>query len=72
VANNLYQNHSQNFGHLYNQLITGHEILNAPQGGVTVTTYEDGTRVYVNTTPRDFVTATGVTIRARSYVVRRR
>jgi hypothetical protein len=69
VANNLYQNHRTNFGHLYNQFITGHEIL--CMTGITVTIYEDGTRVYVNTTLGDFTADTGVTIPARRYVVRR-
>jgi hypothetical protein len=70
VANTLYQNHAQNFGHLYNQFITDHEILNAPMGGVTVTVFEDGTRVYVNTTPSEF-TAGGIVIAPRSYMVER-
>ena len=51
VANNLYQSHQANFGHLYNQLITDHQIL---ADGVSVTVYEDGTRVYVNTSLADF------------------
>jgi hypothetical protein len=69
VANRLYQNHAQNFGHLYNQRITDHQILNR-YGGVTVTVYEDGTRVYVNTTLSDFTTETGEVIPARYYLVR--
>ena len=68
IANDFYQRHAEDFGHLYNQLITGHEIL-AP--GVTVTEYEDGTRVYVNTSMADFVTPGGVEVDARRYVVRR-
>ncbi|MCL2199033.1 MAG: DUF5696 domain-containing protein [Defluviitaleaceae bacterium] len=69
VANDLYQSHVANFGHLYNQLITDHQILN--RDGVTVTVYEDGTRVYVNTMMVDFVTDAGVAVGARSYEVRR-
>ncbi|MCL2224568.1 MAG: DUF5696 domain-containing protein [Defluviitaleaceae bacterium] len=69
VANQLHANHAQNFGHLYNQLIVDHQIFNAPQGGITVTVYEDGTRVYVNTTMSDFATPTGINLRARSYEV---
>ena len=68
VANNLYANHSANFGHLYNQLIINHEILNAPVGGVTVTTFEDGTEVYVNSTQNDFESGR-ISIGAMSYVV---
>jgi len=63
VANDLYIRHVANFGHLYNQFIVDHQVLS--RDGVTVTVYEDGTRVYVNTTMNDFVTDTGVTIPAR-------
>jgi hypothetical protein len=52
VANELYQRHAADFGHLYNQLIIDHQIL--CRTGVTVTVYEDGTRVYVNTSMADF------------------
>ncbi|MCL2499162.1 MAG: DUF5696 domain-containing protein [Defluviitaleaceae bacterium] len=52
VADELYQRHAADFGHLYNQLIIDHQIL--CRTGVTVTVYEDGTRVYVNTTMADF------------------
>ncbi|MDR0495444.1 MAG: DUF5696 domain-containing protein [Treponema sp.] len=44
-ANALYKQFSRDFGHLYNQAITEHEILS---GKVTLTGYEDGTRVIVN------------------------
>ena len=46
-ANELYHEFTADFGHLVNQLIVDHVIL-AP--GVTVTVYEDETRVYVNRT----------------------
>jgi len=65
VANELYQNHSRNFGHLYNQLIVHHEVFYP--SGVSVTEYEDGTRVYVNTTLVDFVDH--VTVPSRRYLV---
>jgi len=68
IANDFYQRHFNDFGHLYNQLIVDHQIL---QRGVTVTVYEDGTRVYVNTSMTDFVTAGGVEVPASRYVVRR-
>ncbi|MCL1885092.1 MAG: DUF5696 domain-containing protein [Defluviitaleaceae bacterium] len=71
VANNVFTSHRDNFGHLYNQFIVDHQILNRV-GGVTVTVYEDGTHVYVNTTMNDFVTDTGVTVPTRSYEIRRR
>jgi hypothetical protein len=44
-ADALYKQFSVNFGHLYNQAIADHKILSH---GVTVTEYEDGTRVVVN------------------------
>ncbi|MCL1845933.1 MAG: DUF5696 domain-containing protein [Defluviitaleaceae bacterium] len=69
VANEVFTEHRDNFGHLYNQFIVDHEILNRV-GGVTVTVYEDCTRVYVNTTQMDFETETGVTIRAMSFEMR--
>jgi hypothetical protein len=69
VANEVFTNHVAQFGHLYYQFIVDHQILS--RDGVTVTVYEDGTRVYVNTTQGDFVTDTGVTVLARNYEVRR-
>lgn len=45
--------------------MTGHCIL---QSGVSVTEYEDGTRVYVNYTQKDF-SADGVTVPAEDYLV---
>ena len=44
-ADALYRQFTDDFGHLYNQAITDHEILSS---GVTITSYEDGTRVIVN------------------------
>ena len=44
-ARKLYDQFTRDFGHLFNQAIVNHEIL-AP--GLTVTVYEDGTRVIVN------------------------
>ena len=46
--------------------MTGHTSLN---GDVTLTTYNDGTRVFVNYSARDFE-ADGVTVPARDYVVK--
>ncbi|MCL2364891.1 MAG: DUF5696 domain-containing protein [Defluviitaleaceae bacterium] len=66
VANDLYQSHVTNFGHLYNQFIVDHQILD--RRGVTVTIYEDGTRVYVNSSLIDFNEG-GVSIPAQRYVV---
>ena len=47
--------------------MTGHERLAA---GVTQTGYENGTKVYVNYTDKDY-TGGGLTIPARSYLVER-
>ena len=52
---------------LNSQRITGHEQLS---GEVSVTTYEDGTRVYVNYGDTAF-TKGGTTIPARDYLVER-
>jgi hypothetical protein len=67
IANELYQEFYENFAHLYNQLIIDHQILN---NGVTVTVYEDGTRVYVNTSMQDFYLSYGILL-SRSYKVLR-
>jgi hypothetical protein len=72
-ANALYQKFTADFAGLYDQAITGHAILSE---GVTVTEYEDGTRVIVNNTGEDFhyddARYDGGVINARSYVVVRR
>ncbi len=51
---------------LNQQRITGHEVLSE---NVTVTTYADGTRVYVNHTEKPW-TGGGVTVPARDYLVK--
>jgi hypothetical protein len=67
-ANALYQKFSTDFAGLYGQAITGHVILSA---GLTLTEYEDGTRVIVNDNSgaADY---DGVVINARGYAVLRR
>jgi len=64
-ADALYKKFSADFGRLYNQAITNHVILSP---GVTITEYEDGTKVVVNTTdyPRNY---NGTVIEAYSYAV---
>ena len=52
---------------LNNQLIVGHEMIGA---NVAVTTYENGSRVYVNYGGEDYA-AGQVTVPARSYIVER-
>ncbi len=53
---------------LNKQAIAGHEALT---GEVMVTTYEDGTRVYVNYSDKDYDTGSAV-VPARDYLVERR
>ena len=50
-ADVLYKKFNADFGHLYNQMIVNHVIL-APD--VTITEYEDGTRVIVNASDNDY------------------
>ena len=61
----IYTRYNTELGHVFKQRLTDHEYVEA---GVTMTTYEDGTRVYVNYTYED-VTANGMTVAARDYVV---
>jgi hypothetical protein len=66
-ADALYRRFSADLGHLYSQAVTSHEIL-SPR--VTITGYEDGTRVIVNAS--DFpVYFNGRHINADSYIVLR-
>jgi hypothetical protein len=67
-ANALYQKFTVDFAGLYDQAITGHAILSA---GLTLTEYEDGTRVIVNGNGGDAY-YDGVVIKARGYAVLRR
>jgi hypothetical protein len=67
-ANALYQKFSADFASLYNQAITGHVILSE---WLTMTEYEDGTRVIVNSGDID-ASYDGVVINARGYAVLRR
>ncbi|MCL2210970.1 MAG: DUF5696 domain-containing protein [Treponema sp.] len=66
-ADMLYRKFNADFGHLYNQHIVNHQILSH---GVTVTVYEDGTRVIVNASDGDW-NYNGIIINADSYIVRR-
>lgn len=60
-----YTRYNNELGHTFNQQMTGHENLNQ---FVSVTVYEDGTRVYVNYGYSDY-TGNGVTVPARDYLV---
>jgi hypothetical protein len=66
-ANALYQKFSADFAGLYDQAITGHAVLSS---GLTMTEYEDGTRVVVNC-GEIAATYGGVVISARGYAVLR-
>ncbi|MCL2442918.1 MAG: DUF5696 domain-containing protein [Treponema sp.] len=66
-ANALYQKFKADFGHLYNQFITEHVVL---AHGVTITGYEDGTRVVVNSSDNDW-NYNGNIIKANDYIVYR-
>ncbi|MCL1988941.1 MAG: DUF5696 domain-containing protein [Firmicutes bacterium] len=67
VADEVYQRHAESFSHLYNQLIVDHQLLNID--GVSLTVYEDGTQVFVNTSNHDFTTADGRQIPTMRYLV---
>jgi hypothetical protein len=67
-ADALYRMFTADFGHLYNQAIVDHIILSR---GVTVTEYEDGTRVVVNASDAAW-DYNGRIINADSYIVLRR
>jgi hypothetical protein len=64
-ADALYRRFAADFGHLFNQAITDHVILSP---GVTVTSYEDGTRVIVNASDTG-VSYVNRNINANSYMV---
>lgn len=64
-ANTLYQRFASDFAGLYGQTIEDHIILSP---GVTVTVYEDGTRVIVNSTDNAYNYDQGI-INADSYIV---
>lgn len=63
----IYNKYNEQLGHTFNQKMVNHEVL---AEDVTCTTYEDGTKVYVNYREQDY-TVKGVKIPARDYVVRK-
>jgi hypothetical protein len=64
-ADVLYKKFNADFGHLYNQLIVSHTILSHD---VTITEYEDGTRVVVNASDNAY-SYNGNNLKADSYIV---
>ncbi|NLK74143.1 MAG: hypothetical protein GX288_02495 [Clostridiales bacterium] len=67
-AYEIYSRYEEELGHCFNQYITDHEILSEK---VMVTSYEDGTKVYVNYSNTDFA-YNGLNVPARDYIVERR
>lgn len=64
----IYNKYNEQLGHTFNQRMVDHEVLAEE---VTCTTYEDGTKVYVNYREQDY-TVNGVKIPARDYVAVRK
>lgn len=60
-----YTRYNEELGHTFNQEMINHEML---QEDVSCTTYEDGTKVYVNYAHSDVLTPDG-TVPARDYLV---
>ncbi len=64
----IYNEYNEQLGHTFNQRMVDHEVL---AEDVTCTTYEDGTKVYVNYRQQDY-TVNGVKIPSRDYVAVRK
>lgn len=62
----IYTRYNTELGHTFNQEMTGHELI-TPE--LSCTTYEDGTKVYVNYSYADATTPDGVNVPARDYKV---
>lgn len=62
----IYTRYNNELGHTYNQRMTDHELITST---FACTTYEDGTKVYVNYNYEDCVTEGGIKVPARDYVV---
>lgn len=62
----IYNRYNQELGHVFNQEMVDHEWLNDV---VACTTYEDGTKVYVNYGLNDYKAADGTTVTAKDYKV---
>lgn len=62
----IYTRYNKELGGVFNQQITGHEFVT---DDLTCTTYEDGTKVYVNYGYYDADITSGNTVPARDYLV---
>jgi hypothetical protein len=72
AAADQYREYNDIYKSLRTQRITGHEILSESAKratAVTMTEYEDGTRIYVNTGAQAYE-RDGVTVPARGYTVK--
>lgn len=67
LATSIYQRYNDELSHCFNQYMTDHEKL---ADGVYVTSYEDGTKVYVNYNNEDYKYGSSL-IPARDYKVER-
>lgn len=64
----IYNRYNKELGHVFNQEMTDHDYLATD---ITCTTYEDGTKVYVNYTYQDYTAADGTVVPAKDYTVTR-
>jgi len=62
----IYTRYNKELGTVFNQRISGHEQI---EDGLTCTTYEDGTKVYVNYGYSDVTMDNGEVVAARDYKV---
>lgn len=62
----IYKRYDSELGHTFDQEMTNHELLTSD---LSCTTYEDGTKVYVNRGYTDATTPDGVKVPARDYRV---
>ena len=63
-----FNRYNKELGHVFNQEMVNHEALTDE---VKCTTYEDGTKVYVNYSYADYTTNDGTIVPARDYIVTR-
>ncbi len=64
-AKEIYSRYNSELGHTFNQRMTDHKYLTDM---VTCTSYEDGTKVYVNYSYEDYRAEDGTAVPARDYV----
>jgi hypothetical protein len=62
----IYNRYNEELGHVFNQKMTNHVF---EKDSVTCTTYEDGTKVYVNYSYDDVTVNDGTIVPARDYKV---